>query len=375
MAQRKDTKTNTWYYYGVLRLPGGKSKQYKKRGFSSKGAAKKAEDLFRLSVSDQADPSLTLEQLVELYAMNAAEFDVKESTLVGDEVYYRNHIQEVLGSYRLADINTRVVSSWLEGMAKKKKPDGSLYSPRTINHAKNVLSKYISYAVQSGYIAHNPVRDVRTMKKPDTLEKVVNFWEVQEFEYFISFVDDDYWKAVFTFLFWTGLREGELFALTWADVNLARGTCRINKSITNKTKSGKYKVTTPKTEASIRVIDLQSSLCELLRERYAVESLKDGFSSAYYVFGDIRPLSRSHLARHLDEYILKSGVSRITPHGFRHSHVSFLVHNKVDDSLVAERLGHSVAELRATYTHIYREARQSLKSVLDEICKKRPESS
>lgn len=367
MAQRKDTTTGTWYYYGWYPGKDGKRKSYKKRGFRTKPEAKRAEALFRLSMTDQGDQSVTLDMIVELYAENAASHEVKESTLVGDEKYYNNHLKERLGDYKVRDITTRVVSSWQESMAKKKKKDGTPYSPATINHAKNVLSKYLSYAVRSGYIEHNPVHNVKGLKAPETLEKVINFWEDDEFKYFIDFVDDPYWYAVFTFLYGTGLREGELFALQWSDINLAKGTCSITKSVTNKTKSGKYKITTPKNRASVRTIDLQGSLCKLLRERYAVESQKDGFTPAYYVFGDVHPLSRSHLARNLDSYIVKSGVPRITPHGFRHSHVSYLVNNGIDDSLIAERLGHSVKELRETYTHIYKAARKSLKDILDQL--------
>lgn len=88
----------------------------------------------------------------------------------------------------------------------------------------------------------------------------------------------------------------------------------------------------------------------------------------YFVFGDIRPMSRTDLARKLEMYISISGVKRITPHGFRHSHASFLIMNGIDDSLIAERLGHTVAELRKTYAHVYKSMRQNMKSILDEKC-------
>lgn len=87
----------------------------------------------------------------------------------------------------------------------------------------------------------------------------------------------------------------------------------------------------------------------------------------YFVFGDIRPMSRTDLARKLEMYINISGVKRITPHGFRHSHASFLIMNGIDDSLIAERLGHTVSELRKTYAHIYTEKQEEMKAKLDAI--------
>ena len=79
-------------------------------------------------------------------------------------------------------------------------------------------------------------------------------------------------------------------------------------------------------------------------------------------------ISRTGLARKLEMYINISGVKRITPHVFRHSHASFLIMNGIDDSLIAERLGHTVAELRKTYAHVYKSMRQNMKSILDKKC-------
>ena len=70
----------------------------------------------------------------------------------------------------------------------------------------------------------------------------------------------------------------------------------------------------------------------------------------------------------LEDYIEKSGVPRITPHGFRHSHASYLIRSRqIDDQLIADRLGHTVEELHRTYAHIYDESRGDLKSVLDKL--------
>ena len=62
------------------------------------------------------------------------------------------------------------------------------------------------------------------------------------------------------------------------------------------------------------------------------------------------------------------GVPQITPHRFRHSHASFLIRSdKIDDQLIADRLGHTVEEMHHTYAHIYEEARGDLKSILNEL--------
>ncbi|WP_407717635.1 tyrosine-type recombinase/integrase [Floccifex porci] len=66
-------------------------------------------------------------------------------------------------------------------------------------------------------------------------------------------------------------------------------------------------------------------------------------------------------------YISKSNIERITPHGFRHSAATFLIQNRVDDTLIAERLGHTVNELRKTYAHVYKSMRNDMKNKLNEL--------
>ena len=74
------------------------------------------------------------------------------------------------------------------------------------------------------------------------------------------------------------------------------------------------------------------------------------------------------MADHLDVYMEKSGVPRMTPHGFQHSRASYLIRSRqIDDQLIADRLGHTVEEMRKTYAHIYEESRGDLKSVLNKI--------
>lgn len=144
------------------------------------------------------------------------------------------------------------------------------------------------------------------------------FWEISTFRYFISCVDDQYWSDAFTFLFQTGVRFGEFAALQWADIDLGSGKAHICKTVTNKTADHRFKITSPKIKNSIRYIDLQESLLEILRRRYAEESQKDGFTSSYFVFGGRYASILSMPGCASGRVHKKAGVPRITPHGFRH---------------------------------------------------------
>lgn len=367
MALAKDTQRGTWYFYGYYRDLTGKKHRYLRRGFKTKKEAKEAERVYRLTYSNTKQ-SITLDDLVQMYHENFPSLSIKEVTLITDEGYYNNHIKPELGNVQLKDIKTPVVHSFINKLAQKKTPNGKEYSASTINHAKNVLSKYMRYALLLGYIEYNPCHGVPTFKRAEEIKDDANkFWELEIFNYFIKEVDDDYWKLVFQFLFWTGVREGELFALQWKDINLAKQTAYICKTVTSKTNLNHYKITAPKNEHAYRTIDLQDIIVSSLRIRYKSESKKDGFSTDWFVFGHIAPLSRSQLARFLDKYILLAGVPRITPHGFRHSHASFLISRHFDDQMIADRLGHTIAILHKTYAHIYKSSRIEMRNRLNEV--------
>ncbi len=365
MAQIKED--GKWSFYGKIRNLNGSLHRYHKRGYDTKKEAKEAERIYRLARTNKR-PSIVLDDLVKVYHENFSSQGVKEVTLITDEGYYKNHIQDQLGNVQLKAITSPLIHGFIGHLADKKMPNGKLYSASTINHAKNVLSKYLRYAVVLGYIEYNPCSNISSFKRVGQVqEEKMNFWELETFEYFISCVDDDYWKLVFTFLFWTGVREGEMFALQWKDIDLGKGSARIYKTVTSKTNLGHYNITSPKNEHSNRTIDLQNIILTPLRTRFKAEKEKDGFSIEWFVFGHISPLSRSNLARNLDYYISLAGVPRITPHGFRHSHASLLISKHFDDQMIADRLGHTIAILHKTYAHIYKSSREDMKKKLDEI--------
>lgn len=368
MSVAKDTERGTWYCYGRYTDITGKKGRFCRRGFKTKREAKEAEQLFRLQ-NENARPTITLDELRVLYVSNAGSLSVKASTLYTDEGTYSVHLQKDLGSLPLTTFTVPFLDKWRSRLASKKKPDGSAYAPRTLNKIMETLSRYFSYAVRLGYMDYNPCRSLPAIKGsrgPVRSSRPV-FWELDTFNYFLSQVDDPYWQDVFIFMFGTGVREGELFALQWSDVDLGSGKVHISKTITSKTKAGRWAITTPKTERSDRFIDIQNALLVRLRARFSAEKKKDGFSSSWFVFGHIAPLSRTQLARFLDKYIELAGVPRITPHGFRHSHATLLIRSGIDDQLIADRLGHTPAELRKTYAHIYADSRKEMLQKLNEI--------
>lgn len=362
-----EIKKNYYQIYGRYTDFNGKPKRYKKTigKMKNKKEAQKYDRAYRESLMESIS-TMTFDELVEQYTIRSHTMNIKESTLVGDEGYYRNHLKEYFGNKDIKEITPNTIEIWKVEMMKKRKPSGEHYSAATLNHAKNVLSKYLSYAERMQLINYNPCSKVTKFSNPNEIKKddSLKFWEVDEFNTFMEYVDDPYWIDVFTFMFQTGLRQGEMFALQWNDIDFKKQKISVTKTVTYKTKQSGYAITPPKTSNSIRKVDMTEDVYNILKERFASQKKKDGFTMKYFVFGDIKPLSRRKLSDNLDKYISLANVSRITPHGFRHSHASVLIHAGIDDSLIANRLGHTVSELRKTYVHIYDDMKEDMKSKL-----------
>ena len=149
----------------------------------------------------------------------------------------------------------------------------------------------------------------------------------------------------FLLLYWSGMRIGELLALTYDDINLEEKAISITKSYQRL--KGKDVITQPKTPKSIRIITMPDFLADEFRE-YC--------SHLYGIMKNERlfHFTKSHMEHCMAAGIEKSGVKRIRLHDLRHSHASMLVDMGVAPLEIAERLGHEKVETTLnTYSHLY----------------------
>ena len=179
-----------------------------------------------------------------------------------------------------------------------------------------------------------------------------------EFNKFLKTVEDKPdARLAFLTLYWTGMRIGELLALTYYDINLEEKTISINKSYQRL--KGKDVITQPKTPKSIRVITMPDFLVEEFREYY---------SHLYGIMKNERLFcfTKWYMEHNLVNGIKKSGVKRIRLHDLRHSHASMLVDMGVAPLEIAERLGHKKVETTLnTYSHLYPSTQSRLAGLLE----------
>ena len=158
-------------------------------------------------------------------------------------------------------------------------------------------------------------------------------------------------------LYWCGIREGELLALTPADFDFEKKTVRINKSYQRMHRQDV--ITSPKTKKSNRIIKMPDFLCE---------EMKDYFSQLYGLKKKDRifTITKSYLHHEMDRGADKAGVKRIRIHDLRHSHVSLLIDMGFSVVAIGDRLGHESERITLDYAHLFPSKQDEMAKQLNE---------
>lgn len=314
----------------------GARKQKTKRGFDKKSEALEWERNFKLK-EDQSI-SMSFKSFVDIY-LTDLEPRIKRNTFLTKKHIIETKILPYFGKRKLDDIRTSDVIQWQNEIMKLKKDNGELFSPTYLKTIHNQLSAILNHAVNMYGLKDNVARKAGTMGKEENKE--MEFWTQEEFQAFLECVADkpiSYYA--FEILYWTGIREGELLALTPGDFNFEKKTLRINKSYQRL--EGKDVITDPKTPKSNRTIVMPDFL--------AVE-MEDFISSLYGIRDDDRifTISKSYLHHEMDRGAKLAGVKRIRIHGLRHSHISLLINLGFSALAIGERVGHEAVDITYHY--------------------------
>lgn len=312
MAVIKNNRTGMWEVRTYYKDLTGARKQKTKRGFAKKSEALEWERNFKLK-EDQSI-SMSFKSFVDIY-LTDLEPRIKRNTFLTKKHIIETKILPYFGKRKLDDIRTSDVIQWQNEIMKLKKDNGELFSPTYLKTIHNQLSAILNHAVNMYGLKDNVARKAGTMGKEENKE--MEFWTQEEFQAFLECVADkpiSYYA--FEILYWTGIREGELLALTPGDFNFEKKTLWINKSYQRL--EGKDVITDPKTPKSNRTI----------------------------VMPDF-------LAAEMDRGAKLAGVKRIRIHGLRHSHISLLINLGFSALAIGERVGHEAVDITYHYAHLF----------------------
>ena len=309
----------------------GNRKRKQKRGFRTKGEAKEWERDFLQQQSQGVD--IEFGNFLEIYYKDM-DVRLRENTMYTKRYIIDLKIKPYFEKKILSEITVADVRAWQNELLTYKDKNGKGYSPTYLKTVNCQLTAIFNYAMRYYNLQDNPCRKAGAIGKSKGEPK--DFWMQEEFNAFLETVSDKpETRMAFLLLYWTGMRIGELLALTYNDINLEEKTISINKSYQRL--KGKDMITQPKTPKSIRVITMPDFLAEEFREYCS------------HLYGIMKKerlfrFTKSHMEHCMATGIERSGVKRIRLHDLRHSHASMLVDMGVAPLEIAERLGHEKVE-------------------------------
>ena len=337
MPAYKDEKTGKWFAKFYYTNWQGIKKQKWKRGFATKKEALGFERDFLEKQS--ANPDMTFQNLYEIYMEDMAA-RLKQSTLLTKKAVLQTHILPFFGSKPINEIKASDVRRW----QAKLMSSPNNYSQTYLKKINTELNSIINYAKRFYDLNTNPCGKAGTIGKAKAEE--MHYWTYDEYIAFREGVKDKSLSYIcFEVLYWTGMREGELLALSPADIDLDNKTISINR--TYQRIEGKDVFTSPKTRKSKRKIPIPDFLCQ---------ELSDYIQSRYMLDADERlfPVTKSYLSHEMIRGCKKTGVKKIRIHDIRHSHASLLINQGCDALMLADRLGHEkVSTTLNTYSHLF----------------------
>ena len=338
MSVHKDTKRGTWYAKIKYTDWTGEKKETTRRGFAKKKDAQLFEQDFHRQ--KQRAPSMSFKALYELY-MADIKPRIRPTTYHNKEHLFMTKILPTFEKLSCDKITPAKIRQWQNELIKQNYRDTYL---RTIN---NQLTAIFTFAVNYYGLQANPVKRAGLIGKRNA--DPMKFWTVDDFQKFIAHTTRPLYKIIFSILFWTGMRVGELLALTSNDFNFDKNIVSITKTCTRLHR--KDLIGPPKTPKSTRDITMPIFLAKEVQEY--ILSLH-AFEPDARLF-EITTFALAHEMRRVSS---RCGVKEIRLHDIRHSHVSYLIHRGIPIIVISQRLGHQQIETTLqTYAHLYPQER------------------
>lgn len=349
----------------------GNAKQIDRVAYGA-DAAKQLEMELNYQIKQQdISKKITIGQLFIEY-LEMKKHEVRETSL--DKTYriLQRYVIPKFENTRIDKITIPLVQKWKCELSEQK---------ISITTRKNIYGEFralMSFAVKMEYIPKNTVAAAGNFKSPLEPAKEMLYYTAEEFKKYISAAREYAEKSeangnlynwnyyvFFCFAFFTGMRKGEIYALTWHDIT--NGYISITKSIAQKLKGGD-RITPPKNKSSIREIQIPLPLQKAIDEHYKRCSVMDGFNDNLYICGGDRPIRDTSLNKINTKFADLAGVKHIRIHDFRHSHASLLANEGINIQEIARRLGHSKISITwETYSHLYPREEERAINILNKI--------
>ena len=221
---------NTWSYYFDMGKINGKRKRKEKGGFATK---KEAENALAKAINEYNnagqvfEPSeISVSDYLDFWFDSYCKMNLKYNTQIGYLGIIENHLKPTFGTYKLKALNSACIQEYINNLKLKS------YSKSSVVGIISTLSGALNYAIEPlRYIQYNPCDRIKYPKYTKNSKKDVRYIIDPEIFQRITdrFPETSQFYIPLMIGYYTGLRIGETFALTWDDIDLKKHTITVNK--------------------------------------------------------------------------------------------------------------------------------------------------
>lgn len=319
--------------------------------------------------------NITLNSWFEIWLKEYKMISVKPSTILLYQLNYDRYVKDAIGGHQLHNVRTIHLQKMYHDLLS------SGLSIGTIHIIHSILYNLFGQAIKNDIILKNPCKGVMIPKEEKKRPRVLTASEQQ---LFLQIIKGNYYRPLYIVALATGLRIGELAALSWDDVDLSSRTLTVRQTLLYQKDmaSGKFcfRYQTPKSLTSRRIVPLLPDVAGVLADHKQSQALLrcdqknlwnpfPGMDNLIFTTKRGTPIQECYMIKRLERITRKMNEyeqviacskrtlpvihDRITPHTLRHSFATRAFENGLAPKTVQELLGHSTLTLTMDlYTHV-----------------------
>lgn len=353
ITQRKDGR-----YMGRFEYAGDKYTVY---GKSLQEVKKKLEDK-RYETEHglySKETNITVQAWFEIWIIEYKSMSVKRGTIVAYRNAYKTYVDKSIGKRKLKDVRAEHIQKIYNDMHQKG------YKRSTIETVSIVLGGMFKQAMKNEMIMKNPVGLATLPKETTKIERRVLNQEEQRI--FLNYAKDSQYAPIFEFALSTGMRGGEIRALTWDCIDFTGKMIHVKSTL--KKEAGRFYIDTPKTMSSYRDIPILDNVLRILKKQRLWQSEKklqlgaewkccEGLEQLVFTTNVGTPIDKEYLKNSIDGTVARINADGIkfehlSMHTFRHSFATRCIEEGMNPQTLKAILGHSkLATTMDLYAHV-----------------------
>ena len=359
---KRPTKDGRQYFFRIkYKDIRGITHDYTSQKYKTQKEAVNEEATYRIKVQKKETntSNITLKQIFNEFIIDKSNV-VKKQTIIKLNIQFTHF--KAIEDCKINDLTLQKYKLWLIEFEKEG------LAVAYYNKLLGLLRQLISYSNKMYNTSDTILKFIENKKNVNALKKEMDFYTLDEYKTFDSAISDFEWHVFFEILYYLGIRQGEIQALNWHDIDLDKGLLSINKTLTSKIKGENWTISTPKTKSSIRVLPMPKKVLEDVNKLKSEKMKYTDYSDDWFVFGNSVPFKESTIQKKKNDCCDIIGLRRIRIHDFRHSCASLLINNGASIALVSKYLGHSNISITLnTYTHMYKSELESITNLLNNL--------